>query len=128
MDITARLDWHPRLSDPTGARIRKPRQYGKTMVIDKGIGLHAFEDLLLTAGADEKFRLTGSCDQGDFRGDDPSFASNAQMIERYGGLRIVGRFPFVPGEPESKELADIACTCLDLSAVKAVLMKRNDEK
>jgi len=84
--------------------------------------------VVLNDGADEKFRLTGSCDQGDFRGNDPSFASNAQMIERYGGLRIVGRFPFVPGEPESKELADIACTCLDLSAVKAVLMKRNDEK
>lgn len=50
MDIIARLDWHPRLSDPTGARIRKPRQYGKTMVIDKGIGLHAFEDMLLSAG------------------------------------------------------------------------------
>ena len=42
--------WHPQLSDPSGARDAKPRRFGLTMVIDKGLGMHAFEDLLATAG------------------------------------------------------------------------------
>nr|WP_313780229.1 phosphosulfolactate synthase [Paenibacillus larvae] len=36
--------------DPTGRRENKPRQRGRTMIIDKGLGLRAFEDLLETAG------------------------------------------------------------------------------
>ncbi|WP_248925295.1 phosphosulfolactate synthase [Paenibacillus hamazuiensis] len=49
MEVTSRLDWHPQLSDPTGARNVKPRTLGKTMVIDKGLGLHALQDLMDTA-------------------------------------------------------------------------------
>ncbi|WP_127586044.1 phosphosulfolactate synthase [Paenibacillus koleovorans] len=49
MDVTSRLEWPAILQDPTGQRQRKPRTSGKTMVIDKGLGLNAFEDLLLTA-------------------------------------------------------------------------------
>ncbi|CAG7642308.1 Phosphosulfolactate synthase [Paenibacillus allorhizosphaerae] len=45
------LQWSPQLNDPTGCRTTKPRNLGKTMVIDKGLGLHALEDLLETAGA-----------------------------------------------------------------------------
>jgi phosphosulfolactate synthase len=51
MDVTSYLDWIPSLQDPTGRREPKPRTCGKTMVIDKGMGLHAFEDLLQTSGA-----------------------------------------------------------------------------
>ncbi|MGN7380936.1 MULTISPECIES: phosphosulfolactate synthase [unclassified Paenibacillus] len=47
MEATS-LDWHPLLSDPTRSRLEKPRTCGKTMVIDKGLGLHALEDLLAT--------------------------------------------------------------------------------
>ncbi|HEY0828170.1 MAG TPA: phosphosulfolactate synthase [Bacilli bacterium] len=43
------LEWHPMLLDPTGQRLGKPRSSGKTMVIDKGLGIHAFEDMLLAA-------------------------------------------------------------------------------
>lgn len=50
MDVISHLDWHPMLLDPTGKRTNKPRTAGRTMVIDKGLGLHAFEDLLQTAG------------------------------------------------------------------------------
>jgi phosphosulfolactate synthase len=50
MEVKSRLEWHPLLSDPTECRTAKPRQLGKTMVIDKGLGIHAFEDLLQTAG------------------------------------------------------------------------------
>jgi phosphosulfolactate synthase len=42
--------WHPQLRDPSGRREAKPRRFGLTMVIDKGLGPHAFEDLLATAG------------------------------------------------------------------------------
>ncbi len=50
MEVTSQLDWHPLLQDPTGRRMSKPRTRGKTMVIDKGLGLRAFEDLLQTSG------------------------------------------------------------------------------
>jgi phosphosulfolactate synthase len=50
MEVTSHLNWHPLLVDPTGRRNDKPRTTGKTMVIDKGLGLSAFEDLLQTAG------------------------------------------------------------------------------
>ncbi|GAA3405483.1 phosphosulfolactate synthase [Paenibacillus hodogayensis] len=49
MDVTSRLEWHPLLLDPTGCRSAKPRTNGQTMVIDKGLGLHAMEDLLQTS-------------------------------------------------------------------------------
>jgi len=48
MDTTVRTEWPPALCDPTGRREGKPRTSGKTMVIDKGIGLGAFTDLLET--------------------------------------------------------------------------------
>jgi len=43
--------WPDSLRDPSGCRQSKPRTSGKTMVIDKGLGLHAFADLLESAGA-----------------------------------------------------------------------------
>jgi phosphosulfolactate synthase len=49
MRVASYLNWNPLLADPTGCRQKKPRTLGKTMVIDKGLGLHAFEDLLDTS-------------------------------------------------------------------------------
>lgn len=49
MDVTSQLEWPAGLQDPSGCRQAKPRNQGITMVIDKGLGLHAFEDLLHTA-------------------------------------------------------------------------------
>lgn len=51
METTSRLQWHPLLSDPSGKRTDKPRMLGKTMVMDKGLGIHALEDFLQTAGS-----------------------------------------------------------------------------
>lgn len=51
MEVRSQLKWHPLLSDPTGKRSIKPRTLGQTMVIDKGLGINALEDLLQTAGA-----------------------------------------------------------------------------
>ncbi|WP_199620161.1 phosphosulfolactate synthase [Paenibacillus alkalitolerans] len=50
MEQTSKTEWHPTLADPTGQRESKPRNRGKTMVIDKGLGLHAFEDMIRMAG------------------------------------------------------------------------------
>ncbi|MEK3914866.1 phosphosulfolactate synthase [Paenibacillus sp. FSL H7-0331] len=51
MEATTQVKWHPLLSDPSGKRTDKPRMLGKTMVIDKGLGIHALDDLLQTAGS-----------------------------------------------------------------------------
>lgn len=50
METTSNLMWPGALSDPSGRRQAKPRAAGITMVIDKGLGQHAFEDLLAAAG------------------------------------------------------------------------------
>ncbi len=47
---TLQADWPQALCDPSGRRQAKPRTKGLTMVIDKGLGLHAFADLLTTSG------------------------------------------------------------------------------
>ncbi len=41
--------WHPALSDPTGTRNHKPRNAGLTMVIDKGMGIRDYEDMIACA-------------------------------------------------------------------------------
>lgn len=50
MEITAHPKWPAALSDPSGRRLGKPRSEGITMVIDKGLGRFAFEDLMATSG------------------------------------------------------------------------------
>jgi phosphosulfolactate synthase len=49
METTVQTDWRPSLLDPSGIRLNKPRQSGRTMIMDKGIGLNAFEDMLETS-------------------------------------------------------------------------------
>ncbi|GAB2693025.1 phosphosulfolactate synthase [Paenibacillus thermoaerophilus] len=50
MNETALPVWPAALADPSGRRSAKPRSAGTTMVIDKGLGLRAFSDLLTTGG------------------------------------------------------------------------------
>lgn len=51
MEVTSQPFWQQELVNPTGKRQSKPRTSGITMVIDKGLGTHAFADLLETAEA-----------------------------------------------------------------------------
>ncbi|MDT9726276.1 phosphosulfolactate synthase [Xylanibacillus composti] len=51
MESLSQVVWDSRLSDPSGSRLSKPRTRGLTMVIDKGLGLSAFADLMETAGS-----------------------------------------------------------------------------
>ncbi|WP_255570786.1 dethiobiotin synthase [Cohnella sp. CFH 77786] len=39
--------------------------------------------------------------------EDPSVESNAEMIERYGGLKVLGRFPAIRQDVAGDELADV---------------------
>ncbi|RKP57179.1 phosphosulfolactate synthase [Cohnella endophytica] len=48
--MTSKTKWPEGLSDPSGRRQSKPRTEGRTMIIDKGIGVQAFEDMLETSG------------------------------------------------------------------------------
>lgn len=50
--------------------------------------------------------------------DDPSVVSNAELIERYGRLKVLGRFPRLAHELGPRELAEIARRTLDLTALK----------
>lgn len=45
------IAWEPELTDPTRGRPAKPRSEGLTMVLDKGLGVSAFRDLLEMAAA-----------------------------------------------------------------------------
>lgn len=49
MEAVTLQGWPTELADPSGQRTAKPRLKGKTMIIDKGIGLYRFEDLLVTS-------------------------------------------------------------------------------
>lgn len=51
MSTLQKNQWHPTLLDPTGQRATKPRLSGKTMIMDKGMGWNAFEDMLETAAS-----------------------------------------------------------------------------
>ncbi|GFZ98957.1 phosphosulfolactate synthase [Paenibacillus marchantiophytorum] len=51
MEVTSFLQWNPVLADPTGQRQAKPRTLGQTMVMDKGLGMYAFQDLLNTSSS-----------------------------------------------------------------------------
>ncbi|MFB9277364.1 phosphosulfolactate synthase [Cohnella cellulosilytica] len=49
-NTTMQSEWPVVLTDPSGRRAAKPRKAGRTMVLDKGLGLNAFEDLLNLSG------------------------------------------------------------------------------
>lgn len=48
--MTSSSQWPGGLTDPSGRRQAKPRTGGRTMIIDKGIGVQAYEDMLETCG------------------------------------------------------------------------------
>lgn len=43
-------DWHPHLIDPSGERANRSEELGLTMLIDKGISIGLFEEILQLAG------------------------------------------------------------------------------
>ncbi|WP_127487811.1 dethiobiotin synthase [Paenibacillus ehimensis] len=52
---------------------------------------------------------------------DPSTAANAELIERYGGLRVLGRFPWLSGEVTRERLVRAVEQHIDISPVRQML-------
>ncbi|WP_010497325.1 dethiobiotin synthase [Paenibacillus elgii] len=52
---------------------------------------------------------------------DPSTAANAELIERYGSLRVLGRFPWVRGEATMERLVRAVKQHIDISPVREIL-------
>ncbi|SCW41308.1 dethiobiotin synthetase [Paenibacillus tianmuensis] len=53
--------------------------------------------------------------------DDPSTAANAELIERYGGLRVLGRFPWICGEATMEKLVRAVKRHIDISPIRQML-------
>lgn len=51
MNVVTQSVWHPLLYSPRSGREEKPRTKGRTMVMDKGLGVQYYEDWLITNGA-----------------------------------------------------------------------------
>lgn len=49
MQTNVNNSWSSSLIDPSACRLHKPRTKGLTIIIDKGMGLNAFQDILQTA-------------------------------------------------------------------------------
>ncbi|MBU7314704.1 dethiobiotin synthase [Paenibacillus oleatilyticus] len=52
---------------------------------------------------------------------DPSTAWNAELIERYGSLRVLGRFPWVSGEATMERLVQAVKQHIDISPVRQIV-------
>lgn len=53
--------------------------------------------------------------------DDPSVGSNAELIERYGGLKVLGRFPRLEGAVSRETLVHAARQSIDLGPIQQAL-------
>lgn len=60
--------------------------------------------------------------------DDPSVATNAEMIARYGGLRIIGRFPRLGPDVSRDILVHTVRQSIDLEAVRQALKLTSKSK
>ncbi|MFE6796572.1 dethiobiotin synthase [Paenibacillus chitinolyticus] len=54
---------------------------------------------------------------------DPSVAGNAALIETFGGVKVLGRFPPIGDGPGPRLLAETVHTALDLAPVRSFLSK-----
>ncbi|SEG46058.1 dethiobiotin synthase [Paenibacillus sp. UNC499MF] len=54
---------------------------------------------------------------------DPSISGNAALIEMFGGVKVLGRFPQVGSGPGPQLLAELVHTTLDLTPVRSFLSK-----
>lgn len=89
-------------------------------------GLGTINHTLLTASylCQRKIPIAGVIlNDGDHPslGDDPSTAENAELIERYGGLKVFGRFPRVPEKVSTETLIHIVRTSIQLTTISQAI-------
>lgn len=95
-------------------------------------GLGTINHTLLTAAflRQRGVRIAGVILNDGERADpltDPSIESNAKWIAAFGGLRVLGRMPFLLGEPDRKALIDAACGTIDISAIRQAIADNQGE-
>ncbi|OXM15254.1 dethiobiotin synthase [Paenibacillus herberti] len=59
--------------------------------------------------------------------DDPSVAANAELIEQYGGIGVLGRFPRVEAEATAEMLNQTARRTLSLQPIREALFKGEND-
>lgn len=57
--------------------------------------------------------------------DDPSITTNAELIERYSGIKVLGRFPRLPQAADTETLIQAVRETIDLWPVRQVLAVHN---
>lgn len=62
------------------------------------------------------------------RHDDPSIATNAELIERYSGIKFLGRFPCLPGETDTETLINTVRETIQLTSIKQALAVQSKEE
>ncbi|MZQ84755.1 dethiobiotin synthase [Paenibacillus sp. 5J-6] len=59
---------------------------------------------------------------------DPSVATNAELIEQYSGLPVLGRFPFLPADADTDLLIHTARNSIQLAPIKQALKFCDNER
>ncbi|GLI08562.1 ATP-dependent dethiobiotin synthetase BioD [Paenibacillus tyrfis] len=101
-------------------------ELGVPALIVARCGLGTVNHTLLTAGLLRQWGIPvagvvmNEVDHATSR-NDPSTAANAELIERYGGLRVLGRFPWVSGEATMERLVQAVKQHIDISPVRQLL-------
>ncbi|MFC5702403.1 dethiobiotin synthase [Cohnella faecalis] len=66
----------------------------------------------------------GECGAGK---DDPSVASNAEQIERYSGIPVLGRFPRLPGGTDREALVNAVCQKIRIAPIREAIEMQSKE-
>jgi dethiobiotin synthetase len=61
-------------------------------------------------------------------GHDPSVTTNAELIEQYSGLTVLGRFPFLPADVDTDLLIHMARKSIQLGPIKQALKFCHNER
>ncbi|MGQ7889959.1 dethiobiotin synthase [Paenibacillus sp. WC2504] len=89
-------------------------------------GLGTINHTILTAAFLSQYRIPilgvilNDCDDQEIQ-NDPSVVTNAELIEKYSGLTVLGRFPFLPAEVHTELFMHTARKSIQLAPIKKAL-------
>ncbi|SFD63200.1 dethiobiotin synthetase [Paenibacillus catalpae] len=63
--------------------------------------------------------IMNDCTEPD---DDPSIAANAELIESYGGLKVLGRFPLLSADANTETLVHIIRETIELAPIRDAII------
>ncbi|MFF2484670.1 dethiobiotin synthase [Paenibacillus sp. NPDC058071] len=96
-----------------------------TLIIARA-GLGTINHTLLTASFLRQYEIPivgVIMNDGDLQSldDDPSIAENAELIERYGNLKVIGRFPRLPEKASTETIIHTVQKSIDLQPIKQAI-------